>query len=258
MAEQLPKSLGLDNRVQVFNYSPNDVYLIKTKVGYASLIQLEDGEIIHDDGGLGMGQAESWNIAVKGNNIFFKPISLQPDTNLILVTNKRTYAFVLTTSDKQDNLTYVARFNYPVVQAKTIKPPQNKQKYFVKSHVVQGKDNKKYQIFMDSEFNKNYLYRGNPTLKPTNAWDDGRFTYLRYDHASDLPTVYRVLPDNSETLVNSHIDGNTMVIQEIGKIYRLRFGKVVGEVANQNKRLPKFNLTNTSVDGLVRENKGGE
>ncbi|ELA09253.1 virB9-like protein [Moraxella macacae 0408225] len=53
-AQSLPQSAGLDSRVQVFNYSPNEVYVIYTKAGYASLIQLENDEQIDDNGALGM------------------------------------------------------------------------------------------------------------------------------------------------------------------------------------------------------------
>lgn len=239
-AESLPKSAGLDSRVQVFDYSPNDVYVINTKAGYASLIQLEDGEFIHDEGGLGMGLADSWNIAVKGNNIFFKPVSPMPDTNLILVTNKRTYAFMLTTSQKPNDVSYIARFNYPVVVKVSDSPVLPE--YVVKSHTLEdGRE-----IYIDAEFNKNYLYRGADNTKPTNVWDDGRFTYLRYNHASDLPVAYRVLPDNSEMLVNTHIENDTLVLQEIGSVYRLRLGNEVGEIGNQYNRKPKFNVNGTS------------
>lgn len=240
MAQSYPQSAGLDNRVQVFNYSPNDVYVINTKAGHASLIQLEEGEFIHDDGGVGMGLADSWNIAVKGNNIFFKPVSPMPDTNLLLVTNKRTYAFVLTTSYDSNSLSYIARFNYPVVAK--VSDTSVLPEYVVKSHTLEdGRE-----IYIDADFNKNYLYRGAESIKPTNVWDNGRFTYLKYDHANDLPVAYRVLPDNSEMLVNSHIENDTLVLQEIGTVYRLRLGNEVGEIGNQYNRKPKFNVNGTS------------
>lgn len=254
LAEQLPQPAGADTRVQVFNYSPDDVYVINAKAGYATLIQLEAGEVISDDGGLGIGQADAWNIGVKGNNIFFKPISALPDTNLVLVTNKRTYAFVLTTNTLGDDyLTYIARFNYPADS----QPVINKKSMpddLIQSHTTeQG-----IPIYIDAKFNKNYVYRGAEELKPTNAWDDNKFTYLKYNHASDLPVVYRVLPDNTEILVNTHIEDDTLVIQEIGHIYRVRLGSEVGEIGNQYNRLPKFNTTGTSDSDWIRIDVEGD
>lgn len=250
MAETLPTAQGADSRVQIFNYSPSDVYVIHTQAGYASLIQLEDGETISDDGGLGMGLADSWNIAVKGNNIFFKPVSPMPDTNLLLVTNKRTYAFRLTTTQDKSNLSYIARFNYPV-QPKATQVP-SLPSYVFKSHTAtDGTD-----IYLNADFNKNYAYRGDEALKPTNAWDDGRFTYLKYNHADDLPVVYRVLPDNSEMLVNTHIEDDTLVLQEIGLVYRLRFGKAVGEIGNQYNRATRFNINGTTKANWRRIDTG--
>lgn len=238
-AETYPQTLGSDSRVQVFNYSPDAVYVINTQTNHANLIQLEAGEYIHDDGGLGLGQADKWNMAVKGNNIFFKPISPMPDTNMVLVTNKRTYAFLLKTSYNPHDISYIARFNYPSLSQEPEKPILPK--YVVKSHTINGID-----IYIDADFNKNYRYRGADSTKPSNVWDDGRFTYIKYSHADDLPVAYKVLPDGSEHLVNSHIEEDTMVLQEVGAIYRLRLGSDVGEISNGYNRRPRFNTTGTS------------
>lgn len=252
-AKALPQPAGADSRVQVFDYDPSDVYQINTQAGFASLIQLEEGEIIHDEGGLGMGLADRWNIAVKGNNVFFKPVDELPDTNLLLVSNRRTYAFNLTTNASKNNLTYIARFNYPVVEKPAPKASELAT-YVIKSHTLaDGR-----QIYMDAAFNKNYLYRGADAIKPTNVWDNGRFTYLRYDNASDLPVAYRVLPDNSEMLVNTHIEDDTLVLQETGAVYRLRLGTQVGEIGNQYNRTPTFNTTKTSDANWIRVDIGAD
>lgn len=247
-AEQLPLVSNVDGRVHMFNYNPHDVFVINAKVGYSGVIQLEDDEIIHDDGGIGMGDAKAWSLAVKGNNIFFKPIADLPDTNMLLVTNKRTYAFELTT--KGGAPTYIARFNYPDEDGDQIK--EKSQERLPKSLQQVGKDNSGNNIFIDSDINTSYQWRGDAKLKPSNAWDDGRFTFLRFDHADDLPTVYRVLPDGSEVLVNTHTDANTLILHEVGYLYRLRFGKAVTELGNQNLKRSKFNTNGTSDKNYVR------
>ena len=245
-AAQTAISAGFDARVQKFKYDPRDVFIVNAKVGYSTLVQLEQGEFIEEYGGLGMGDAQAWSLAVRGNNIFFKPIRDLPDTNMIIVTNRRTYAFQLTTSDPIP--TYIARFDYPAQDTGNgFEPPKL-------PAVMQkvGKDKEGRDILIDIDINTNYFWRGEKALKPTNAWDDGRFTMLKFAHASDLPAVYRVMPDNSEMLVNTHITGDTMIIQEIGSVYRLRLGKAVTEIGNGNIRLPDFNETGTSDDNFVR------
>lgn len=253
-AEQTPRAAGKDARVQLFDYDPTTVYVIKTRLGYSSLVQLEDGEELDDNGGLGMGDAKAWSLAVKGNNIFFKPIGDDASTNMILVTNKRSYAFELkTVAGDSDNQTYIARFVYPQPKSQP-ETPQPKPK--PKNLALVGQDTQGNNLLIDADINTNYVFRGAPQLKPTYAWDNGRFTYLKFAHAGDMPTIYRVLPDNSEALVNTHIEGDTLVLQEIGYKYRLRFGHVVGELGNQQIRQPAFNNTGTSDKELIRVMEG--
>lgn len=243
-AEQKPAST-LDNRMQTFDYTTEDVFLIKTKMGHSSLIQFEAGEIIHDDGGLGVGEARDWSIAVKGNNVFFKPLKehIEP-TNMIIVTNKRTYAFAMRTT-KNNDMTYVARFKYPdekvELPAVLTMPKEFKR-------VKQGDTS----YLIDARINTAYAKRGNLEITPTAMWDDGLFTYLQYDNAKELPAVYKVMPDGSETLVNTHIENDTVVIHEVNRLYRLRLGQAVAELRNNNLKDRGFNHTGTSTSDTFR------
>lgn len=244
-AEQRPVSIK-DSRMQFFNYTIDDVFLIKTKMGHSSLIQFEAGEIIHDDGGLGVGEARDWSIAVKGNNVFFKPLKdFIPPTNMIVVTNKRTYAFALQTTHSND-MTYVARFNYPEEKIVNVKQETHIPKEF--KRVKQGDTS----YLIDAKINTNYVKRGNVEITPTAMWDDGLFTYLQYNNAKELPSIYKVMPDGSESLVNTHIQDDTVVIHEVNLLYRLRLGHSVAEVRNQNLKDSGFNRTGTSTSDTFR------
>ena len=243
-AEQLPMVVN-DSRIQMFNYTPNDVYSIKTKMGYSSLIQFEEGEIIHDDGGLGVGEAKDWSIGVKGNNIFLKPVNamLQP-SNMLIVTNKRTYAFTVQTTTG-DDITYVARFKYPDEMASQSLIPAKPINY---QRVKQGDTT----YLIDAKINTDYTKRGNLELAPTAMWDDGLFTHLKYDNAKELPSVYKIMPDNTESLVNTHIEDDTLIIHEVNRLYRLRLGQAVAELANARYKDSEFNRTGTSQLNTVR------
>ncbi|OOR90561.1 TrbG/VirB9 family P-type conjugative transfer protein [Moraxella bovis] len=246
-AEQLP-AFTADTRMQVFDYRTDDVFVIKTKIGHSSLIQFEEGETIHDEGGLGIGEARDWSIAVKGNNVFFKPLQPSAPTNMIIVTNKRTYAFALY-STVMDDMTYVARFNYPQDKAEQKAPAKPMPASF--QRVKQGEES----YLIDAKINTAYVKRGNLEITPTAMWDNGLFTYLQYDNAKELPTVYKVMPDGSEAIVNTHIEADTMIIHEVNHLYRLRLGKAVAELGNQKLRDNGFNHHGTSMSEFERINK---
>lgn len=248
---ELKPTYANDSRIQYFNYTPNDVFVIKTKVGRSSLIQFEDGEIIHDDGGLGMGDAKAWSLGVKGNNIFFKPKGDMPDTNMIVVTNKRTYAFELQTTGSND-ITYVARFKYPEKEELNGVSEQGKQPKQLYLRATDKSKNDEKTVFIDSRINVHYFKKGNLNITPTNAWDDNLFTYLKYDNADELPTVYKVMPDGSETLVNTHVKDNVLVVHDVTQTLRLRLNNMVADLHNANKQPTTFNHQGTSQDNLIR------
>ena len=82
LAESQPKHSVHDGRIQMATYRSDDVFPVLTKVGEATLIELEADERLSGDNALiGMGDTAAWKLAAKGRNIIFKPIAPQPDTN---------------------------------------------------------------------------------------------------------------------------------------------------------------------------------
>ncbi|MBS4945196.1 MAG: TrbG/VirB9 family P-type conjugative transfer protein, partial [Neisseria mucosa] len=75
-AVSVPKGSAKDGRIQTVVYNPDDVIHVHARIGEAVLIQLEDGELLTGDtSGLGMGDTEAWNLAVRGNNLYMKPVA---------------------------------------------------------------------------------------------------------------------------------------------------------------------------------------
>lgn len=241
-----------DQRIRTDVYDKGEVYAIHTKVGRATLIQFEDDEslTISPSSVLGIGDADAWNIGVRGNNLVVKPTQKLPETNVIVVTNKRTYSLDLLDTPKGAKPTYIQRFRYLDSEA-----------------AKAAADAKKAQITAAAKaekvvVNTDYVWRGeNDMLKPTAAYDDGRFTRLVYDHGGALPVFSRVLPDGTEAMLDYNIDPenrNTVVVHEVVKVARARMGDSVIEIINKGYVLPKFNQAGTSVPGAVRVEKGNQ
>ena len=91
-----------DPRIRTEIYDKSVVYNVHTQIGRASLIQLEEDEslVISPSSVLGIGDADAWNLGVRGNNIVLKPTQKMPQTNVVVVTNKRTYSFELQATAK--------------------------------------------------------------------------------------------------------------------------------------------------------------
>lgn len=236
-----PKTAGFDNRVQQIIYNPNDVTVVKTKAGVVTLIQLEEGEIIKsEETGLGIGDPEAWDPAVRGRNIFLRPKAEQPDTNIAIVTNRRSYSISLVSTDKDP--TYVLRYVYP-------KPPEP-----VKPNVMTGRSRNTAPCTEGNIVNGRYEVRGSQAVKPSAIWDNGRLTCFRWRSSTDLPVVFRVMADGKEQLVNHHMENDVMVVHEVSPEFVLRLGSQVMQVRTEGIIPRSWNASGTTT-GEIRTEK---
>ena len=248
----VPQGSKQDGRIQTVTYSKHNVIKVTAQVGKAVLIQFEDDERLEGDAAtLGMGDADGWNLAVKGNNIIFKPTVEKSDTNLIVHTNKRTYIFQLNIDNDAPHPTYALRFHYPDTAAANKKAANEKNDKAW--DVIQGKHNR----FDVTITNDNYWGFGDKVIKPTAIYDDGRFTYFEFANGKDLPTIYKKLPDGTESLVNKHIKGDTVIVHETNQQFVIRLGHSVLGIENRGfDNNGRFNKTGTSKDNSARIIKG--
>lgn len=251
---------GADGRIRIVPYNANQVVKIITAVGNPTLIQFEDDETVLDSskGMIGIGDAKAWSVGPKGSNIMLKPTAERPDTKLLVVTTKRTYAFEISSVSKKSGIepTLIVRFDYPDSKAKAKQAISQKQAAInERLDQIAGKNGN------SAKRNTNYMKQGDETLAPSSAEDDGRFTYLRFDSTRELPVVYKILPDGTETLTNFHMDSDTgtVIIHEVAGKFILRYGKAVMAIRNDDFNPDgKLNLTGTTLPNAVRLQRGDQ
>lgn len=246
-----------DDRIQTVVYDANQVVKIYTMAGNPTLIQFEDGETVLDPlkGMIGVGDAKAWSVGPRGSNVMLKPTAQKPDTKLLIVTTRRTYAFEIISIPKKSGIdpTLIVRFDYPDTRAKAAEAAAKKQSVI----------NERIQKIATSpngtsSKNKNYFERGDEVLAPSEVYDDGRFTFMVFNTSRELPVVYKVLPDGQEALTNSHIDPNTgtLVIHETAANFILRYGSSVMAIRNDGfNPTGKLNVVGTTVPNALRLNK---
>lgn len=243
-----PQPCGVDPHVQCAVYDSNEVYQIETVHGMATLILLEPGEKIEDNGA-GMGDGKAWTASVNASGILLKPATDKPDTNFMVVTNFRHYTFSLVTAKDAKATTWVLSFDYPDTREHAADVDEKKRaddRAAIASVKLSGP--------AAPRSNTDYFMRGDTDLAPTALWDDGRFTYFQYATTRMLPAgIYRKLPDGSESTVNFDMDGDTMVVHETGKEFVLRTGDSVLGIRNDGYQPDRpYNAAGTTVPGTVR------
>lgn len=185
-----------DSRIQTATYVPNQVYNIWTKVGNAVLIELQDDEIIMNSNGkfdFFSGADDSYDKKVFRNKFVFKPVTANQRTNLIVITNKRTYHFQLRPVEKNGTPTYSLSFrNNSSYNYSTSNPSSFESYPGLRSY--------------------NYWGKGDIALKPRSVYDDGKFTYFDFSNLKEIPAIYKIDASGEENLVNFHTENNNQVI----------------------------------------------
>lgn len=244
MAETMGRGSFVDARIQTAVFSPDDVYRVQVTVGRTALVQLPYDESVNSDQGLmTTGDPAAWALGVNqsGNLIAIKPTTEdEPNTNLIISTNRRTYVLELKLVRKVADSTYVLRFQYP----------EDRKKLPVPSRTYN--DNPCDGALQ----NRAYQKQGDMALSPSEMWDNGTFTCLRFAASTPRPVIYQVLPDGTESMTNARTVDNILVVHGVSTDFRLRLNNQV--LALRTRQVgSSFNYSGTTT-GQQREVKRAE
>lgn len=235
LAAENPAADPTDWRLRNAIYNKNQVYNLRTGVGFATYIQLEKGEELAE---WYSGDPEAWDVTSFKNLLTIKPKVIDCKSNLIVVTNKeRVYNFSL--SIKKDPF-YGVRFQYP---------ESDRQKLAEAASKAEMDKNLKDSIhpYMQEQKNIAYIASGNDEIKPALAFDNGSYTYFYFDEGADLPAVYRKTP-NGEKLTQRLTKDNWLIVPHVEKEWAFRLGEMVVCVKNLSKQGTPINRTSTSSD----------
>lgn len=261
-ASYKPQPCGNDGHIQCAVYDSNEVYQITTTKGQATLIMLEPGEKILDNG-VAAGFGDAWKIQPNEKGILIKEHQPNPNTNFIVVTNKRNYTFSLVDTKTSASVTWVLSFNYPDTRDVREASEQEAADDRAAELKAERRDAEGDDAMESGDDvarttrskNDNYMMQGNADIAPTALWDDGRFTYFQYATGRDFPSgIYVKGVDGREMVPQQHVDRDTIVIHQIAKNYVVRSGEAVLGIRNDsyNPNTPHYNASGTSVPGMVR------
>ncbi|WP_455480647.1 P-type conjugative transfer protein VirB9 [Bartonella sp. B12(2025)] len=244
-ALKIPSSSQYDHRIRYVTYNVADVVQIETVLGVATHIILEEGEqyITH-----AFGDSDAYAFAHKGRHIFIKPKAELANTNLIIVTDKRSYKFRLLFRNDRAGATYELAFHYP--DTNTQKLEENDQSLAIERGFHQGVKG----------YNLKYTMSGNQDIAPINAWDNGRITYFKFSANVDMPSIYVVDAEGNESLIPRTVVGSANDIIAVHKVnpkWLIRLGKRALAVFNEAYDPNGVPNTTGTVSSVVhRINKG--
>lgn len=263
-AAETPHPVAADPRVRWVNYDDQEVYRIVGAFRSATQILLAEDETIEH---VALGDTVSWEVAVAGHILFLKPREKAGATNLIVTAARggvlRNYTFELSTragpiSRNTPDTFFQVRFRYPAderAKAVRLSAAQDAMRLAVlEGAAIKGALDRGV---LEGTRNLAYKVQGSAALQPSEVSDNGQFTVLRFPANQEIPAIYLVREDGSESLVPFDVRDEFAVVHMVARQFRLRRGSEVLCIYNQAP--PAWGLdhgTNTGsshVDRTMRE-----
>jgi len=233
IAASTPVGVSTDQRVKTIVYNENDVVSLKGYYGYQTTISFAPYEKIQN---ISIGDSVSWQVVPNkaGNILFIKPVEERATTNMTVITDRRIYNFELTSglagSPRNSNITFMLKFQYPMDSVMDFSDQNGgpatifsaDRPYATKSEIT---ENAISSVGAPRDLNFEYSYKGEEDIAPSTVFDNGEFTYFRFNNMSDLPAIFSVDKDRNESVVNYHLEDGYVVVESIGKQYTLRHGE---------------------------------
>lgn len=245
-----PTPQSKDHRIRTIAYNANDVVHLLAHYGYTLTVEFAPDELITDRV---FGDPDAWEFLPNRNRAKIRPVQEDATTNLTIWTNRRTYIYEIRAtnakSPRTNDLTYYLRYTYP--------GDESHRAMLKQANLINELDEKKEQQAANTVLNPTdlyfgYSYAGESEIAPLQTFDDGRFTYFKFRDKSPLPTIYTADKQRNDALVNYHLDGAYVVIEQLASRFTLRNGQqVVSVIRNQ---LPGLEAMDTSKGG-VDQNK---
>lgn len=267
-----------DPRLREVIFDPAAVVTVPVKRGTVTLIALgADESITEIASGIGADCAKpdaSWCVAAQpgGRTIFVKPrTSALVANNLAVVTDRRVHAIRLVVLPDNDPRPAVYRLmvkapapppsvrptaaaQRPALTLPTLELPEPVRPEVVVAERLQAKP----QLL-----NTRYTMADGPKsedIVPSLVFDDGTFTYLRFPGNREVPAVFHVLGDGSETLVNTRMEDDLLVVDRVSRHLMLRAGNAVVGLWNEAFDLdgvpPEQGTTVPGVKRVLRAGQG--
>jgi type IV secretion system protein VirB9 len=213
-----------DSRVRQVVYASDAVVRIQAQRGFATHIALDSQEQIQV---VAPGDRDGWQVVANrgDHDVYLKPQLAAHDSNLEIRTDKRSYSFdlfVLPLKAKFGNGDEMYRVTFVYPDEAKAQAHAETDAELVAQRLGQP------PMVRNARYSMQVMPHSDD-IAPTAAWDDGRFTYIRIPNNRRIPAIFRVADDGTESVVDRHMEADTIVVHEVAKRFVLRLGdEVVG------------------------------
>ena len=219
-ADIKPIPMPADSKLVEFPYDANDTFIVLTRPKAVTDIVLHPDEEVQ---GFALGDTSQWIVKDTKGHIFIKPIRPNIATTATLVTTARTYQFTLQSSPEDGIFYQRVGFTYPELviiereRQEAARGAREAERTRLESQLASPR-------LSPENLNFEYSISGDAPFKPEQAFDDGKFTWLKMPKSQEAPVVFMVNEDGTLELVNTTPKGDYVVVQRLVNKLLLRIG----------------------------------
>lgn len=244
-----PVPTGSDARILRAQIHDMQVINVPVAEGVSTTIELKRDKIVN----FSMGDRDAWHVSFDKDKLVMKPKGVRPDTNLTIYGEKRNYLFDLISSKNRKGAALWLYVDGPDSDGPTAEELRIAKEKADKKVVDDNLRNARYE----GQLNSNYWIVGPAELQPVSMHDNGRQTYMTFNAANAMPAAYIIEKDGTESLVDFHVEGDTMVLHLVPSKVILRRGAMVAGITNKSPiTSAQQSPTGTASDKVNRVQKG--
>jgi len=251
-----------DTRLIQYHYDPDNTYLVLAKPKAVTHLQFAANEQIRS---VAAGDTSNWEITPTKDrrNIFIKPKFEGEETSMTVLTDQRTYQFVLRSTGEgkkwHQRVTWLYSTDMLLSLGEQEPAPAQPEVQKVAARTTdaasggsaptaQADSSGMPPGLRPDALRFNYTISGDAPFKPLVVFDDGRFTYYKLPaNVQELPALFAVIDDKDYSLVNFEVKGEYMVAQRLMPVAVLKLGRAevrVNQQAEQKRTFLGLNLGN--------------
>ena len=240
---------GESSRVRRVEYKDN---IVVSATGYADhpiLIDMDPKEPIEDKAG---GKMSNWEVYKNGARMYVRPLDDARAMTLIIATKTRSYVFDMVPGKGWPPTGFVSKIIFTYPEKSSSPEALEKRDRSIRdgrsplSDALKAARNMQYSVERTTVVSD---------IQPREVFDDGRFTYFKFPANLPIPAIYQSTPGGKdEWLVNSHKDGEYVVMQAVGASWNLRSGPTLLGIFNDAyDATGAAPIDDTTITGLKRE-----
>jgi P-type conjugative transfer protein TrbG len=221
-AIQEPTGHGYVNAVQVYPFTEGALYRLYAAPEQVTDITLQPGETLSsvsagDTVRWVVGDTTSGNGGAKQAHVLVKPFAAGLKTNLVIMTDRRSYHLVLESTDR----TSMAAISWTYPQDQLVTLRQQNERADIAAPIAEN------VALEDLHFR--YAVTGDsPPWRPVRAFDDGSHVYIEFPSRIDqgeAPPLFVVGPLGDNQLVNYRVRHNYYIVDRLFAAAELRLGQ---------------------------------